>query len=449
MSNLIIDLIEQSEKKVAVEELGLASLEQISDLEIALKPLLEIALGSDAKSVKFKSDSRVGVLELRGLRVQVKPRLSAAQFPTLLRYALGGQVRATQSATASHTWGMGFENALCRVFCDEINEILRIGLSRKYIEQQSATEILRGRPIWQENFPWLGSRAREISCKFHRLTYDNLDNQLLLEGLVHAAALSKDEAKASALQHLFSFQGIAGRSNPSPSDFDAAAKRYNRLNEHYRVEHGLSKMFLFGLRPESFFESGSQRIFGVVVDMADLFEKFVQRLLEDTLRPGGFVVKSQSPDRGALLDGEDRIYARVRPDFLVCRDNQVLAVIDAKYKNYWPATSGESRPQRKIANEDIYQLFFYQQRLQRLYNLAKPPAAIIAVPFPDDAEREGLPCIPERFRQVKWRAGTDVAGHVSLFLTPMTQFLKHLEARATTLEALTAGGITRIIDYLS
>lgn len=161
------------------------------------------------------------------------------------------------------------------------------------------------------------------------------------------------------------------------------------------------------------------------------------------------MVKSQSPDRGALLDGEDRIYARVRPDFLVCRDNQVLAVIDAKYKNYWPATSGESRPQRKIANEDIYQLFFYQQRLQRLYNLAKPPAAIIAVPFPDDAEREGLPCIPERFRQVKWRAGTDVAGHVSLFLTPMTQFLKHLEARATTLEALTAGGITRIIDYLS
>jgi len=386
MSNFLIDLIEQSETVVSTEELGIENPEKLYDLQASVKPLLEIVPGFDGKSLKFKSDSRVGAIELRQLRVQVRPRLSVTQFSTLLRYALGGQVKATRlRASSDVVWGNGFENALCTVLCDEIKEILRIGLSRKYMERQSATEVLRGRPIWHQNFPWLGSKAREIHCRYHRLTYDNLDNQLILEGLVHAVAIGKKEAKASALQHLHSFRELAGRTNPSPTDFDSAVKLYNRLNEHYRVAHGLSKMFIFGLRPESFFEAGSQKIFGVVLDMALLFEMFVQRLLEDTLKPGGFLIKSQSPDRGALLDGEDRIYSTVRPDFLVCRDNQVVAVIDAKYKDYWPATPDGSRPQRKMANEDIYQLFFYQQRIQRLYNLAKPPAAIIAAPFPDDS----------------------------------------------------------------
>jgi len=240
---------------------------------------------------------------------------------------------------------------------------------------------------------------------------------------------------------LSSFSELARGISPTSTDFDSAAKRYNRLTEHYAVAHGLCKMFIFGLRPESFFHAGPQKVFGVVLDMVELFEMFMQRLLEDSLGPKGFVIKSQCPDRGALLDAEDKRYSSVRPDFLICRADQVVAVVDAKYKDYWSSAVDGARPQRKMANEDVYQLFFYQQRLQRIYDLPTPPAAVVASPLPAEDERGGKLPISGKFREVKWRVGTDIAGHLHLALIPMTGFLRLLEQKKSIQEALSVSGV--------
>lgn len=437
MEKILIDLSEQSELTFSAEELGIRCDKDLCSLLEAVEPLLEIVPGFDGKSFKFRSNSRVGVLELPGIRIQVRPKISESQFTTLLRYALGGQVRATDlQATSSVQWTRGFENALCRVLCDEIEEILRVGLSRKYVEREEPVGVLRGRPIWHLNFPWLGSKAREIHCRHHCLTYDNLDNRLLREGLARASIVVTGEMKTAALQYLSHLLHLVTSQEVNLPDFDLAIKNYSRLNEHYRVAHGLCKMFIFGLSPESFFSGGSQRVFGLVLDMAALFEMFVGKLLEDLLKPRGFSIKSQLPDRGALLDADDKVYSTVRPDFVVSRANRVVAVVDAKYKEYWLATTDGSRPQRKMANEDIYQLFFYQQRLQRLHGLPKPPLAIIAAPLPDEAERGINGSISERFKEVKWRAGTDISGHVNLLLIPMTQYLRLWEETRSIPEIL-------------
>lgn len=92
------------------------------------------------------------------------------------------------------------------------------------------------------------------------------------------------------------------------------------------------------------------------------------------LGSGDFEVQAQKGDYRALLDGEGRHYASVRPDLEVWNSEHLVGVIDAKYKPYWRARDEVLKPSRKLANEDLYQLFFYQQRLQRKYNLMKPPA---------------------------------------------------------------------------
>ncbi len=361
-----------------------------------------------------------------GLRVQVRPALSVREMVVLLRYALSGKVPFEPLRSfADLDWGTGFEDVLCRLLCEESREILRIGLSRRYEEKREPLNFLMGRPLWEKNFPWRGGKTRELTCRYHRLTYDNMDNRLLLAGLRSAAALAtSEEVRGKVFRYVKTFGELATEITPEPGHFDEAEQRYNRLTEHYRAAHGLCRMLLHSLRPESLYESGKHLIFGIAWDMADLFEKFIERLTADILKPAGFSIESQAPDRKALLDGEGYHYTSVRPDLIISHSRRVCGVIDAKYKRYWPTAANGSTPMRKIANEDIYQLFFYQQRLQRKFDLPTPPVAVIAAPLPEDDERGGQAVIAERFKRVVWQAGAEKAGDVRLILIPMTKFLR-------------------------
>lgn len=399
--------------------------EDLLRLAEEIKPLVTASRLFDG-AIRFKAGGNVGVIEAKGIRIEVRPRLAVREFLALIRYALGGKVPPNHFRSMTElSWGSGFEDALCMLFCDEVDEIRRIGLSRKYKEITKPLEVLRGRPMWNQNFPWRGAEQGEIICRYNRITYDSLDNQLLLAGLEKAVIWTKDvKVRHRAIRHLRLLHHLTTRKRPDLSDFDKVTSGYNRLNEHYEAPHALSRMFLFGLRPSSFFDSGADHIFGLSLNMANLFENFVERLLKAILEQHGFVLRSQLPDRGALLDGDEKVYSSVRPDLLVWRGDHIRAVIDAKYKDYWQLDAVTSRPVRKVINEDLYQLFFYQQRLQRKYGLSNPPPAFIVCPLPEDDEREDIQILSKRFRRIIWQAGNERSGDVKLVFIPMTKFLR-------------------------
>jgi hypothetical protein len=220
---------------------------------------------------------------------------------------------------------------------------------------------------------------------------------------------------------------LASEVRPEISMFDKVKKEYNRLNEHYYIAHSLTKMFLFGMRPEYFLENDTSVVSGLVLDMAVLFERFVEKLIKDLFQGHGFKVRIQGPDRNALLDKAGKTYACIRPDLEIFKDDKIIGVIDAKYKAYWKGKENR-KPSKKISNEDLYQLYFYQQRIQRKCNLSNPPIAFIASPLPAEDERNDSPILSERFRRVFWQAGSDKAGDVRLMLVPMTQFLRLLRS---------------------
>lgn len=400
------------------------------------------------QNLKVKAGSSVGVMETHGIRVQVRPRISAKEFVTLIRYSLSGKIPPEYYRSFSNlTWEDGFEDALCTLLNDEAKEILKIGLSRKYEEKRERLNILRGRPLWEQNFPWRGSKAQEISCRYHRLTYDHLDNQIMLWGLRIGAAVAKSpDVKNTTFQYLKRFGEIASEKPIEISQFELAADRYTRLTEHYQAGHELSRLLICGLRPESFFERGRRLVTGIALDMADLFEKFIAQLMNDILRPMGLTIKAQAPDRNALLDAERQPYASVRPDIEIWSTRGICGVMDAKYKPYWETTDG-FHP-RKISNEDLYQLFFYQQRMQRRHNLLSPPVAAIVAPVPEEEERPGRPSISERFQQVIWQAGSERAGDVRLILVPMTVILRLMAKKGNSVEAISQIGIEHIPQLL-
>ena len=218
-------------------------------------------------------------------------------------------------------------------------------------------------------------------------------------------------------------------------DFEKAQRGYDRLNEYYRVAHALTKMLLYNLRPEDFFKEGKEEVFGVVLDMAEIFERFVERFISDLLMPRGFSLISQHKDSGALIDGNGYRYASVRPDIEVWLGNKAIGIIDAKYKDYWATAEDGFNPDRKISNEDLYQLFFYQQRMQRKYGLPSLPLALIAAPLPAEDEREKKLVVHDRFRRIRFHVGVESEGDVRLVLIPITHFLRLLNRGIAPREA--------------
>lgn len=443
-----IDLTEYGEITIPAAELSFLSERELQTVCATLNPLVTISLGWKGEHLSIKAGSNVGVIQTHGLRVQVRPALSVREMVVLIRYALSGKVPLQHLRSfAEVDWGTGFEDVLCLVLCEEAREILRIGLSRRYEERREPQNFLRGRLLWEKNFPWCGGKSRELTCRYHWLTYDNIDNRLLLAGLRSAGSLAtSEEVKGRVFQYVKTFGELATETTPVPSQFDQAEQRYNRLTEHYRAAHGLCRMLIFSLRPESLYDSGKHLVSGIVLDMAVLFERFIEQLMADTLKPAGFSIESQTPDQKALLDAEGYPYISVRPDLIISHSGKVCGVIDAKYKRYWATAADGITPMRKIANEDIYQLFFYQQRLQRKFNLPTPPVAVIAAPLPEDDERGGQAVIGERFRRVVWQAGGEKAGDVRLIFVPMTKFLRLIIQRERPADIVEKIGLNQIRD---
>ena len=275
-----IDLTEYGEITLPANELSFLSEQEFQPVCETLSRLVTVSLGWGGDHLTFKAGSNVGVIQTHGLRVQVRPVLSVREMVVLIRYALSGKVPLQQFRSfADVDWGTGFEDVLCMLLCEEAREILRIGLSRRYEERREPLRFLRGRPLWEKNFPWRGGKASELTCRYHRLTYDNTDNRLLLAGLRSASHLANsEEVKGKVFQHIKTFGDLASETTPDPSQFDQATQRYNRLTEHYCAAHGLGKMLIYSLRPESLYDSGKHLVFGVVLDMAMLFEKFIEQL---------------------------------------------------------------------------------------------------------------------------------------------------------------------------
>ncbi|MBW1947527.1 MAG: hypothetical protein JRI33_06260 [Deltaproteobacteria bacterium] len=441
-----IDLTEYKGHTFPISEFSFLSEQDFQRAAEILGPLVEVSRWGK-EHLSFKAGSRVGVIETHGLRVQIRPALSVNEMVALIHYALSGRIPLQYlRAFAQIDWGTGFEDILCLLLATETEEILRVGLSRRYEKKCEPLDFLRGRPLWERNFPWRGARSKELTCRYHQITYDNPDNRLLLAGLRSAIHLARArEIKGKVFRHLKTLRDLASETFPDAAQFDQVAEKYNRLSEHYRTAHGLSRMLIFNLRPKSLYERGKQLAFGMVLDMADLFEKFIFQLMTDVLTPAGFVIQSQAPDRQALLDAEGQKYVSVRPDLLVFRSQTLYGVIDAKYKPYWVAAADGS-PARRISNADIYQLFFYQQRFQRKFDLPKPPLAIIASPLPDEDERDDRPIIAHRFRRVIWQAGSEKAGDVRLLLVPMTKFLRFLIKRERPADIVEKIGLDQIRD---
>ncbi len=154
------------------------------------------------------------------------------------------------------------------------------------------------------------------------------------------------------------------------SDIDSI--RYTRLSSGYRPLMQASKAILqrFGAggSKTSIFESPSY-----FIDMAELWENYLLAVLRRHL-PDRYRVFSPNESGGEwLLSGNKR---QIRPDLLIERGGEIVAVLDAKFKSY---TQIGRHEKGGVDREDLYQMGTYLYHYGRS---ERPILGLFVTPVP-------------------------------------------------------------------
>jgi 5-methylcytosine-specific restriction enzyme subunit McrC len=154
------------------------------------------------------------------------------------------------------------------------------------------------------------------------------------------------------------------RTSIARKEVDAAARsrvpiRYTPITESYRGVVEMSRA-ISQKRPFSSTAAGSNDVFGVLIDMAEIWELYIYHLLRSALRDVEVIHTGRDRSTNThLLRSEQtgEMLGRLMPDILILalHTNRPLAILDAKYKT---TTLTRERP-HGILREDLYQMAAY------------------------------------------------------------------------------------------
>ena len=338
--------------------------------------------------IRRNREHRVGRVHLGDTVVTIPPPFDPAVFIDFFLYASGRKMedflrrRTAETEARLRRRDDPFLVLLAGVLVDAAEQIVATRVARGYEPVIERSRTISGRPLWGRDF---GHHPAEgITCRYFVLSTDNLLNRLVSAGIRQAASILRDTPMASvANTQRFIWRSIADQSYVTPHDFDLGERRITRLTEPYRDALAISRALLYGFSLENPFAGRSTRLQVLEFSLPELFERFLSRLLSEASVNLGLRVHIQAEDRHAIVDAEGTIYRRVRPDIVVFRGSQPVAVVDAKFKPHYTRTQRGKRvpPKNRVSNADIYQMFFYQARIRARYRLERSPRAIIVAPL--------------------------------------------------------------------
>ena len=149
---------------------------------------------------------------------------------------------------------------------------------------------------------------------------------------------------------------------------------YTPLNKTYQKVVSLSELIIKNQGSKSSFDNSNG--FGYFLDLSEVWEGYLYKLMSKNLQ-GFRVVNGNFASKNYLFNGNLR---ELRPDFFIYKDDKLVAVLDAKYKNY-SSLGKTSCENGAISREDLYQMSAYMYRFNA-------PLGIFLSPNTDDVAME-------------------------------------------------------------
>ena len=343
----------------------------------------------------------VGVIATQGCALEILPKIDVAggsdtettgnirqRLVHMLAVVLDLKIDAGQ-VTALDWQRETLLEILIRLFSEKLVDAVRQGMPRRYVEHADDLPTLRGRLNVTRQFTALAVEPSRLACRFDALTPDIALNRIMKAAVTRLSRIARTTDNQRRLRELaFAYADIA--------DVPVSALRWDevtldRTNARWRELLSLARLLL-GERFQTTSAGGSDG-FSVLFEMNTLFEEYVARMLKRALADTDLRVVSQGGRLYCLETDDRRGLFQTRPDILVKRGDEVVQVIDTKWKRI---AARIDDPKQGVSQADVYQMMAYSRlyrcgRLTLLYPhhraLSEDPGIHTAHRITDDEGR--------------------------------------------------------------
>ena len=329
----------------------------------------------------------VGVIAAPGCQLEILPKIEGrgdkytADTPTLRNrlvhmLAVARDIRVDTGGITQMDWQRDtLLEILIRLFCGKLADALRQGMPRRYIAHIEDLPAMRGRLDTNRQFTVLAAQPQKLACHVDELSPDIPVNQIMkatVKRLMHLAQATENQRSLRELA--FSYADITDVPTTA-LDWDKIV--LDRTNQRWQELLSLARLLLGRQYQKT--SIGSVNGHALLFEMNVLFEEYVARLLKHALAGSGLRVSTQGGHHSCLFYGETGLF-RTRPDIIVRRGDQIVLVVDTKWKRMAPRIDD---PKQGVSQADVYQLMAYG----RLYQC---PRTMLLYPHHSDLDGEEL-----------------------------------------------------------
>ena len=302
-----------------------------------------------SEGIVLETYSYVGVIRFSNYQVIIKPKIEDIYLAKMISYSYNldlDDIRYYDSVSNLNIKKGAITDLIALLYLKEVQKIMLKGLARRYKQRKEELSSCRGKIIFND----LAKKATAeltLPCRYRELTTDIAENRLIystlefLKNRITSSKLSREiHILSEKLSEKVSYQTM------DKMLFRKVKKESNRLTQHYEEVIKLSKLIY---ENHDFSLAGGKTGFrSFLIDMNELFEKFLYRLFESSFELQ-VDIKYQNALNNSYIasDGQNR---NLIPDYQFFKDNELIGIADAKYKDY---------TNRKVSSGDLYQLTTY------------------------------------------------------------------------------------------
>lgn len=314
---------------------------------------------------RFLSSHYIGRYSYGGYSIIINPRFGDI-FGYLIGYTTNLYLPLGNSDLSYNTVNNSYW-LIALIWKAMLNKALTTGqIPKEYIRIESNQKHFRGHLSINKHMHTNLCNASRFYCSYKKLSMDNTINRTIrsVYSTLKTKSVSSIIGEFEAYDKYLESMGV----QKTITDVKEIENiHYTRLSEPYKPVMELSKTILSNYKAESTNGAESKCGISYFIDVAELWEMYLLKLLQNSL-PSKYRVYSPNEDFGSnLLDGNMR---KIRPDILIEEDGRVVMIIDAKYKNY---TCFGKTSEHGIRRDDLYQMSTY------LYHYGKQDKAIAGV----------------------------------------------------------------------